>query len=440
MTNNAIPQKSIPGSPPFLAHSLRYGRGVDPHALTLAFVVLHTSPLDEPGSKDAGGMNVVVRAQAAELARAGHRVQLITRRTDPAQPEALELEPGLTVYHLRAGPERVLAKGEHEALIAPFERALAAHLADHPAQLLHAEHWYSGLAALPVARALGLPLVQSFHSIAAAPDTPLGAGERPEAPGRLAGEQRLAREADLVVTVSEAERQTVLERLSGSPHRVRVVHPGIDTELFHPCTPEERAERNRWIAEGGLPEVLVAGRLHPLKAFDLAIAAVAAITPERRPTLRIVGAPPPDGEAYAKGLHDAVAEAGMLTTTSFDGALRRDVLAERVRRASLVLIPSHSETFGLVALEAAASGVPVIARDAGGLREAVLDGETGVLIASDDPAVWAAAIERLLADPDRTTQFERRARDHALGHRWANSSAALAATYDELLSGRTPED
>lgn len=406
---------------------------MDPAPLSIAFVVLHTSPLDEPGTKDAGGMNVVVRAHAEQLARQGHRVQLITRRSSPEQPASTELAPNLAVHHLDAGPARLLAKGEHERLIEPFGRVLAAHLARHPADMLHAEHWYSGLAALPVARDLGVPLVQSYHSIAAPDDTPLSAGERPEAPGRLEGERLLAREADLVVAVSEAERATVLERLGASPERVRVVPPGVDTDLFRPCIDEECAEREAWIAHGGLPEVLVAGRLHPLKGFDLAVAALAAIPAERRPALRIVGAPPPDGDDYARSLHEAVADAGMLRSVSFDGALRRTELAERVRQASLVLIPSHSETFGLVALEAAASGVPVVARAAGGLREAVIDGVTGLLVEGDDPAAWAAAVAGVLGDAELAGRMGRAGRESALARNWEASTAALLDTYRELL-------
>lgn len=402
-------------------------------SLNIAFVVLHTSPLDEPGTKDAGGMNVVVRAQAAELARLGHRVQLITRRSAPDQPDEVELAPGLTVHHLDAGPARLLAKGEHEALIEPFERALEAHLEAHPADLVHAEHWYSGLAALPATRALGVPLVQSYHSIAAGDETPLTEGERAEAPGRLAGERRLAHEAQLIVTVSEAEKQTVLQRLGGDAERVRVVEPGVDTRLFRPCAGAECAERAEWIAHGGRQEVLIAGRLDPLKGFDLAVAAVAAIDAERRPILRIVGAPPPDGDEYARSLHEAVAAAGMLGTTSFDGALRRSVLAEQLRRASLVLIPSHSETYGLVALEAAASGVPVVARSTGGLREAVRDGETGVLLETDDPISWAAVIERIIEDPELSSRMGSAARRFALQRSWLASTRALLAAYRAVL-------
>lgn len=403
--------------------------------LRIGFVMLHTSPLDVPGTKDAGGMNVVVRAQAEALARAGHDVTIYTRRSDPAPAARTVLDSGLAVVQIDAGPARLLAKGEHEAVMEEFGELLAAELERAPADLLHAEHWFSGIAALPVARRASIPLVQSYHSIAAPPDSPLTEGERPESPGRLAGERRLAHEADLVIAVSEAERRTVLERLGGDEDRVRVVPLGVDTELFHPCATRECEEDRDWLGSGGRPEVVVVGRLHPLKGFDLAIEAVAALPPERRPMLRIVGAPPPDGEAYVRALHDAVASHGMLSTTAFDGALRRGELADRIRRAAVMLVPSHSETFGLVALEAAASGVPVIARAAGGLREAVLDGETGLLVSGDDPRVWADALAGLLADPDRLARLGRRAREHALERNWGASADRLLEAYREMLAG-----
>lgn len=409
---------------------------MDSAALSIGFVMLHTSPLDVPGTKDAGGMNVVVRAQADALALAGHRVIIFTRRADGAAPEVVELASGVTVVHLDAGPARVLSKGEHEGVIEDFGRALAAALEREPVQLLHAEHWFSGIAALEAARHADIPLVQSYHSIAAAPDTPLTEGERPESPGRLAGELLLAHEADLVIAVSEAERTTVLERFDANPERVRVVPLGVDTELFHPCEGRECEERRDWLDRGGRPEVLVVGRLHPLKGFDLAIAAVAAIPESERPALRIVGAPPPDGDDYVRGLHEAVLRDGMISTTSFDGALRRSELAERIRRAAIVLVPSHSETFGLVALEAAASGVPVIARNTGGLREAVVDGVTGLLVTGDEPSDWARAITGLLEDADRAGRMGADARRHALTRSWESSAERLLEVYREFLASR----
>jgi D-inositol-3-phosphate glycosyltransferase len=399
---------------------------VNPPPLSIAFVVVHTSPLDEPGTKDAGGMNVVVRAHAEELAKLGAEVQLITRRSDEAQPDEVELAPGLTAFHLAAGPARLLAKGEHEALVEQFADALRTHLAEHPVQLLHAEHWYSGLAALPIAGELGIPLVQSYHSIAAAEDTELSHGERPEARGRLAGERAIAQQAELIVTVSEAEKQTVVERLGGDPDRVRVVEPGVDTRVFRPAPAAPGHETGH--------ELLVAGRLDPLKRFDLAIEAVAAIAEDERPTLRIVGSAPPDGVDYEAGLRAAAEKLG--DRVVFEPALGREALAERLREAALVLIPSHSETYGLVALEAAASGTPVVASATGGLRESVLDGRTGVLIETARPEVWAAVIRRILGDEELYATMSAAARTHAMRHSWLSSARRLRAAYRELLADR----
>ena len=396
--------------------------------------MLHTSPLDVPGTKDAGGMNVVVRAQAEALARAGHDVRIYTRRSDTIVEAHVELEPGLTVVHIDAGPAELIPKGAHEPLMEAFGAGLAAELALSPVDILHTEHWFSGIAALPVARTLGVPLVHSYHSIAASPDSPLTEGERPESPGRMAGEALLAHEANMVIAVSAAERNTVLTRLGGDPARVRVVQLGVDTELFHPCVTDECADRRDWIGRGGRPEVVMVGRMHPLKGFDLIIDAMSLVPPAARPVLRVVGAPPPDGDAYAQKLHEAVARHGMLSTTAFDGALRRAELAERIRAASLVVVPSHSETFGLVALEASASGVPVIARATGGLCEAVVDGVTGLLISGDDPQVWADAISGLLADQQRLEQMGADARAHALANSWDASVTKLVEAYAAALS------
>lgn len=416
-------------------------------ASTIGFVMLHTSPLHTPGTKDAGGMNVVVLAQAGALARAGYDVRIYTRRTDPELPARVEVEPGLVVIHLDAGPAQLLPKGQHDAYMDEFGHRLDEALDGDSVDLLHAEHWLSGVAAIPVARRRGIPLIQSYHSIAAEPHTPLTEGERPESPGRLSGERLLAVEADLVIAVSEAERQTVIERLGGDPDRVRVVPLGVDTELFHPRTSPALRDGGHG-GDGGdggdaglgagshRAEAIMVGRLHPLKGFDLIVEAMSLMPEPQRPLLRIVGAPPPDGDDYARELHDAVSRFGLQGSVVFEGALRRSELAERIRHATIMVVPSHSETFGLVALEAAASGVPVIARNAGGLREAVQHGETGLLVTGDDPQIWAHEITHLLNDPARITKLGTASRAHALTCSWATSVDRLIETYEFALAAR----
>lgn len=382
-------------------------------------ISLHTSPGDEPGSGDAGGMNVVVRHQAMAMGAAGHDVDIVTRRSSADQPTATELAPGVTLRFIDAGPAQPVAKGRHEDFVEDFRAGLA-HLDRY--DVLHSHHWFSGMAALPLARALSIPHVQSFHSIAAESSTPLSHGERAESPGRLAGEAYLARESDAVVAISAAEADTTITRLGGSPDRVSIVPPGVDSVLFHPRT----------TAPAGRPRAVVAGRLHPLKGFDLAIRAIAAVPPDLRPELVIAGDVSVDYDRYAEELGALARELGVADDVRFVGPQSRTGLAKLFRESTLVLVPSHSETYGLVALEAAASGVPTVVAASGGLREAVADGETGLVLDSREPAIWGEAVAGLLADPDRIVRLSTAARARAEHFDWQRSGDALVEVYRSL--------
>ena len=366
-------------------------------------------------------MNVVVLHQARALAARGHSVEILTRRSFPDAPATAQLADRLTLRFLDAGPPRVLPKGEHELVMEEFSARLAE---TGPADVLHSHHWFSGIAALPVARERGIPHLQSFHSIAADPSTPLSDGERPESPGRLAGEALLARESDLVIAISAAEAQTVVERLGGDPARIAVVPPGVDGTLFHPWTGGRRG--------GGY--VVAAARLQPLKGLDLAIEAVAGVPAPVRPQLVIAGEASADFDGYVDELRALAHDLGVADGVHFIGPQTRDDLAALLRESRIVLVPSHSETYGLVALEAAASGVPVIASASGGLSEAVVDGTTGVVLASREPARWADAIADLLRDDDRATALGRAGRARAETLSWAHSADRLVDGYRRALA------
>lgn len=379
-------------------------------------VCLHTSPADDPGAGDVGGMNVVVLHQAQALAAMGHQVEILTRRSSPQPPTLRQLADGLTLHLLDAGPARPLPKGEHEGVIEQFGAALAGH---GPYDVVHSHHWFSGMAALPVARAWGVPHVQSYHSIAADPTTPLSEGERPESPGRLAGEAWLATSSDALVAVSRAEARTIEQRLGG--RNVVVVPPGVDGDLFHPGRAAAR------------PQVVVAARLEPLKGVDLAIQAVSGVPEGWRPDLVVSGAASGAVEGYDEQLRALARSEGVADRVHLVGPRSRADLAALMRASRVVLVPSHSETYGLVALEAAASGVPVLASATGGLREAVMDGVTGVVLDSRDPQVWSAALTDLLADDERRGRLGAAARQRALGLDWPTSARGLLAVYDELV-------
>lgn len=368
-------------------------------------------------------MNVVIRQLSGELARLGCAVEILTRRTDPGAPESTELDPGVRLRNLDAGPARMLPKNAHEALVPEF----AAVLRGLPGyDLVHAHHWYSGLAAWQAAADWGAPLVQSLHSIAAAPHTPLSAGERPESPGRLAAEEELADRADVLHAVSTAERDTIVDRLGADPARVEVIPPGVDTHRFHP----ERADRAERAEPGYL---LMAARLEPLKGADLAIETFARIDPALVGELIVCGGATSGFEDYVTELHHLVADRGLGERVRFVGARDRDELARLIAGARLFLNPSHSETYGLTALEAAACGVPVVASAAGGLVEAVRHGETGLVLDSRDPQDWADAVTGLLRDPDQARRLGAGGLEHARAHTWALMAQRTLASYRRLL-------
>lgn len=394
---------------------------------------MHTSPATLPGTGDAGGMNVVERCQAQALAELGHRVELVTRRSSPDDPDELELLPGVTLRHVDAGPPTPLAKSVIDDHIEEFSTGLA-RLA--PSDVVHSHHWMSGVAALPVAQAWGVPHVQSFHSVAAPPGSPLSAGEPPESPRRVPGEAAVARGSQAVVAISAAEAQTVIDRCGADADRVSIVSPGVDQEMFRPLPPGEPC----WSWPDGDPEpwprgyVLIAARLEPLKGPDLAIQAVANLDPEIRPHLVVAGDASSAFAAYEQELHEMVGELGLVDQVTFVGAQPRTELARLLRGARVVLVPSHSETFGLVALEAAASGTPVIAASAGGLREAVAHGVTGQLMDSRRPEDWALALTRLLMVPGLLERMSKVSRVHARRFDWGWAAQRLVAVYRQLLA------
>src|SRR5690554_5658933 len=220
--------------------------------LRVALISLHTSPLADAGAGDAGGMNIMVRHGAQALADAGHQVVVFTRRSDPHTPDVQPLARGAVVHHLRAGPAAPATKEHHEELIGPFAAALAEHA--NGWDVVHSHHWFSGMAAQPLAAAHGRPHVQTFHSITAGHNRPLADGER-----------HLAQVSEAVVAVSEAERTTAITRLGARAEEVHVVPPGVDVDQFRPIGGQHP------------PSLVLAARLEPLKGVDLAIRALALV-------------------------------------------------------------------------------------------------------------------------------------------------------------------
>ncbi len=402
----------------------------------VAMVSMHTSPDALPGRGDSGGLNISLLALAQGFADRGVEVDLLTRAV--AEPRAVELSAGVTLRSLAAGPTEPMPKGRLPEFADEFGEAVAT-LAGRAApryDVIHAHYWLSGLATLPVALELGLPFVQSFHTIGAMKNTTLAPGEAPEPLARLRGETYLASQSDAVIAGSSAEVASIIDDLRAPAERLWVIPPGVDTELFDPAR-SMRADEVR-AALGlppGRPMLLVVGRIQPLKGQDLAIRVLAqlpaALTPP--PLLVFAGEPTAGAEGYSSSLARLADELGVAVDIRFLGALEREELADLFAAASLTMIPSRSETFGLVALESAASGTPVVGYRGTGLVESVADGESGLLVDSREPADWARTVAGLLEDPALLERLGASARGHAEGFTWATTGASLLAVYESLL-------
>ncbi|MBL3680447.1 glycosyltransferase [Leucobacter chromiireducens] len=391
--------------------------------MRIALISLHTSPAAVPGSGDAGGMNVVVAAAAAALARAGHEVTAFTRATAELPAGTRELEAGVRLTALPVGdPE--LRKELLPRLVPEFATQLAAH---GPFDAVHAHYWLSGLAALPLAQRSGITPAVTFHTVAAQKNARLAPGDRPEPALRLAGERALTRSAQLIAC-SRSELSGITEGYGEPGRPAAIIHPGVDTELFRPAP-----------GAAGPLRITVLGRVQPLKGQDLAVQAALALArrnPElwARSELVIAGEPTPGAEAYAAELRALATRGGIADRVRFLPAQDRAASARLLAESSVVVVPSHSESFGLVSLEAAASGVPAVVAAHTGLLEA--SPPTAELrVAGRDPEVWADAIAGVLQDPARRATLGREARSFALAHNWDAHAQRLLEVYGTLGAG-----
>ncbi|MCR8670819.1 glycosyltransferase [Agrococcus sp. HG114] len=401
--------------------------------MRIAMVSMHTSPADRPGKGDAGGMNVVVLESARALANRGHEIDLFTRSS--GAPHATTLEPGVTLRALDTGGG-AMRKHELSILTDAFGEQLerAARAASVPYDVIHAHYWLSGLAALPVSLSLGIPIVQTFHTLAEEKNRRKGDGEPPEPERRRLTERYLADQVDAIAAVSRAEIDVLCDGVGASPERVWLVPPAVDAQRFLPKPVASRHEVRRRL--GVLPDeglVVCVGRVQPLKGQDLAVRMLEHLDDA---VLVIAGDAVPGDERYLESLHDIARELGVEGRVRHIGSVERDALAQLLDAADVVVVPSRSESFGLVPLEAAACGTPVVASRVGGLVESVIDGETGVLIDSRDPAEWADAVDAILEDTELALELGLAARRAATRRDWADVALELETVYGAAARAR----
>ncbi|MGI9017589.1 MAG: glycosyltransferase [Euzebya sp.] len=409
----------------------------------VGLIAVHTSPLAQAGSGDAGGLNVYVDNVARGLAARGIQVDVFTRRPSADIPATVPVMPGLSVHHIEAGPLDA-RKSELATHLCAFYLGLAAHPAADQIQVFHGHYWMGGWVGARARRRLGTPLIQTFHTLARQKNATLAPGDTPESPLRLAAESRIAVDADAIIAPSPQE-STFLRRQMGAS-QVHVVEPGVDLEVFNP-----RADR-AWTADllnprGDCKIILFVGRLQPLKAPDTAVRTLAELKRTSRPgeprvRLVLVGGPSGNGPGVVDqpGLMALAAELGVAEDVGFLAPRAHEELAALYRAADVVLMPSHSESFGLVALEAQACGTPVVATDVGGLRHAlgVQAGEEGggTLVSVHDPGTFAAAVRPYLTDPDVAAAASVRGLRRASAFSWEATVTKTIEVYAHVAGSR----
>lgn len=416
------------------------GRRIGATGRRVAMLSMHTSPLEQPGTGDAGGLNVYVIELARRLAEAGTEVDVFTRATSRDVPPVCLAAPGVTVRSLTAGPFEGLAKSDLPAQLCAFTAAVLRVEAAHEAgyyDLVHSHYWLSGQVGYVAAERWGVPLVHTAHTLGKVKNGALATGDAPEPLARLVGEEQVVAAADRLVA-STAEEAAELELLyDADPDRVVVVPPGVDLEVFRPGEASTARTRLGVPPDGVL--LAFAGRIQPLKAPDVLLRAAAELL-ARRPELRgrlvlaVVGGPSGSGLRHPENLRRLADRLGIAGAVRFVPPLPAAELAEVFRAADLVAVPSYNESFGLVALEAQACGTPVVAAAVGGLRTAVADQRSGVLVEGHDPARWAAVLADLLADRARRAGLAEGALRHAAQFSWTRTAAGVSEVYDSALA------
>jgi D-inositol-3-phosphate glycosyltransferase len=394
----------------------------------VAVISLHTSPLLQPGSGDSGGMNVYVREMVSSLAQAGLECTTYTRCDHPGLPREVLVEPNHTVVHVEAGPHHLPKEALPDVLDA-FTAGVLDHIsANGGVDVVHANYWLSGVAAHRIKHALDIPFVSTFHTLARVK----AEGGDPEPGWRDTTEAELINCAD-AICVSCIEEEQQFRRLYGVPRgRIEIVAPGVEHAFFAPG--ERSGARAAIDVPVDVPMILFVGRIQPLKGPDVAIRALHELGRADALLLIVGGASGPEGGGEVERARQLVDELGLADRVRFVPPQPHHILSSYYRAADVVIVPSRSESFGLVALEAAACGIPVVASAVGGLQSLVDDGVNGYLIARRDPARFAEAINRILDDPLLAASMSVASAARAKRYTWSFAAARLRRLYTDLTA------
>lgn len=393
----------------------------------VAVLSLHTSPLAQPGVGDGGGMNVYVRELVSGLAHAGVDCTTYTRAWRDDLPDEILVEPNHRVVHVPAGALD-MPKDNLVDIVPEFTDRVLGHIrANGGTDVIHANYWLSGLAGHSLKHELDVPFVSTFHTFARVK----ALGGDPESELREKAETEVIGCSDAIcVSCTEEERQFI-ELYGTPPGRVEIVAPGVEHAFF---APGDKRGARKALELGDGPVLLFVGRIQPLKGVDVAVKALAALG-RRNATLLIVGgASGSEGEREMDNVRSLISTHGLDAQVRFVAPQPHHILSTYYRAADVVLVPSRSESFGLVALEAAACGTPVVANAVGGLLTIVEHGRTGFLVADRQPDVFARHVANLLDDPALSARLSVQAAERARGYTWSFAAARLRRAYADLTA------
>jgi D-inositol-3-phosphate glycosyltransferase len=404
----------------------------------VATLSVHTSPLDQPGCGDAGGLNVYVTEVAKRLAERGIEMDIFTRATSSELPPTVELAPGVTVRHITAGPYEGLDKNDLPAQLCAFTSGVMREEAAHEPgwyDLVHSHYWLSGQVGWLAKERWGVPLVHSMHTMAKVKNSLLAEGDEPEPELRAIGELQVVAAADRLLASTSEEAAQLVELYGADPARVVTVAPGVDLDVFAPG--DRYAARARLGFAADAVVLLFVGRIQPLKAPDVVLRAAAellAVDPGLRDRLvvSVVGGPSGSGLTEPEHLAKLAGSLGIADLVRFERPAPQAMLADYYRAADVTLVPSYTESFGLVAVESQACGTPVVAARVGGLLTAVNDGVSGALIAGHEPLDYACAVRGIVRDPACRKLLSDGAVAHAGRFGWSATVDRMLDVYSAL--------
>jgi D-inositol-3-phosphate glycosyltransferase len=371
------------------------------------------------------------------MAAMGVSVDIFTRRHSPDLPDIVELSAGVRVRHLNIGANSA-TKEDLPALIPNISETFSAVLENEKYDVLHSHYWISGKVAMPVAKKFGIPLAHTMHTMARVKNMNLAEGERPEPMIRVQGETQVVAAANALIANTDAEAASLVSLYEACPDNVSVVSPGVDLYTFTAGNGRKAARE-----AVGLPQdahiLAFVGRIQPHKGPEVLIRAVAEML-NHSPHLRsklitvIMGGASGGGLGEVERLKDLVSWLNISDVVRFENPVPRAQLPQWYRAADLVCVPSYSESFGLVALEAQACGTPVVATAVGGLRTAVADGISGVLVDGHDPRAWSSVLARLIQEPQRRVLLSMGAIEHASHFGWDATARGTLDIYDRIIA------